>query len=88
MVSYRRDEMARWCRTRVVAGLTWSGCAGIALFASCSALVTLPEGRVDVSDAGVFVELLGASVSVVEDRGLVDSPGIRFDVHGSVETDF
>lgn len=61
-----------------------SACAlGGAVPMGCTALVRLPGGLVEVSDAGVFVNFLGASVSVTEALVEIGLPGVKIDVRGA-----
>ena len=57
-----------------------AGCWGV-LFSSCTALVKVPGGHVDVNEAGVLVDLPGVFVNVTDDRVFVDVPFVEVEVH-------
>ena len=65
-----------------IRGVVSAGFLGAALFSGCTALVRVPGGNIDVSDEGVFIDLLGATVSVTDDRVLINVPCVEVDVHG------
>ncbi len=63
----------------------WSAILAIGagcLFTTCSAQVRVPFVDVDVSQRGVFVDILGGHVSVTPGQVLVDLPGVNVDIHG------
>lgn len=72
--------MKRGSRKRVVGRLVSLGVAGGALLSGCAAYVNVPGTRVDVSPAGVFVDVLGAIVRVTDDLVHIDVPRLDIDI--------
>ncbi len=67
---------------KLLVGLASLAAVGAVLFSSCTALIELPGGMIDVDDDEVKIRLPGLSVDVDDDDVKVRLPGIHVDVDG------
>ena len=64
---------------RRITRAAYAGFAVATAFSSCTALIEVPGGTIDVSGGTLLLDIPGVNVTVSDDRLIIDAPGFNFD---------